>query len=339
MIRKKLINRSIVNLAIVVLTLVIAVSLAGAANLPGKGVKVTGTYPGVAQVLFQLNVTLEGLKQLGYEIEPLLELEMVTMHVAVAQGDADLLTNHWDPIHNHLYEKVGGAKTVSKLGVIIEGALQGYLIDKATAEKYGITNIDQLKDPEIAKLFDADGDGKADLTGCNPGWGCERVIEHHMDAYGLRDTVEHVQGSYFALMADTISRYKQGQPILYYTWTPQWVSGILVPEKDTVWLTVPFTALPKGQENAKTTLPDGRNLGHSIVKIWTFANKEFVDANPPAKRFLELVKIPIDDINAQNLLMKNGEDKPEDIDRHVKNWISAHQAQFDAWVEEAAAAK
>ena len=140
-------------------------------------------------------------------------------------------------------------------------------------------------------------------------------------------------------MADTISRYKQGQPILYYTWTPQWVSGILVPEKDTVWLTVPFTALPKGQEDAMTTLPDGRNLGHSIVKIWTFANKKFADENPPAKRFLELVKIPIDDINAQNLRMKNGEDKPEDIDRHVINWISANQAQFDAWVEEAAAAK
>jgi glycine betaine/proline transport system substrate-binding protein len=261
------------------------------------------------------------------------------MHVAVAQGDADLLTNHWDPIHNHLYEKVGGKDTVSKVGVIIEGALQGYLIDKATADKYGITSIDKLKDPEIAKLFDADGDGKADLTGCNPGWGCERVIEHHMDAYELRDTVTHVQGSYFALMADTIARYKQGQPILYFTWTPQWVSGILEPEKDTVWLTVPFTALPKGQEDAKTSLPDGRNLGHPIVKIWTFANKDFVDSNPSARRFLELVEIPIEDINAQNLRMKKGEDKPEDIDKHVKEWINAHQDQFDTWVKEAAAAK
>ena len=160
-----------------------------------------------------------------------------------------------------------------------------------------------------------------------------------MDAYGLRETVTHVQGSYFALMADTISRYKQGQPILYFTWTPQWVSGILEPEKDTVWLTVPHTALPKDQKDAKTVLPDGRNLGHPIVKIWTFANKAFVEANPPAKRFLELVKIPIEDINAQNLRMKNGEDKPDDIQKHVQEWIAAHQAEFDAWVKDAAAAK
>ncbi|OLT68771.1 hypothetical protein BI334_30540 [Moorena producens 3L] len=32
---------------------------------------------------------------------------------------------------------------------------------------------EQLKNPKIAKLFDSDGDGKANLTGCNPGWGME----------------------------------------------------------------------------------------------------------------------------------------------------------------------
>ncbi|MFD2883893.1 hypothetical protein ACFS4T_19240 [Pseudomonas lini] len=23
------------------------------------------------------------------------------------------------------------------------------------------------------------------MTGCNPGWGCELIIAHHMKAYGL----------------------------------------------------------------------------------------------------------------------------------------------------------
>ena len=52
-------------------------------------------------------------------------------------------------------------------GVYSDNAAQGYLIDKKTADQYKITNIGQFKDPKIAKLFDADGDGKADLTGCN----------------------------------------------------------------------------------------------------------------------------------------------------------------------------
>lgn len=51
-------------------------------------------------------------------------------------------------------------------GVFVTGAAQGYLIDK-TAEQYKITNIAQLKDPKIAKIFDTNGDGKADMMGCS----------------------------------------------------------------------------------------------------------------------------------------------------------------------------
>lgn len=91
------------------------------------------------------------------------------------------------------------------------------MIDKKTAEQYHITSIDQLKDPQIAKLFDTNNDGKADLTGCTRGWGCEAVINHQIDAYGLSKTVTHNQGNYAAMMADTIARYKEGKPVLYYT--------------------------------------------------------------------------------------------------------------------------
>ena len=67
----------------------------------------------------------------------------------------------------------------------------------------------------------------------------------------------HNQGSYSAIIADTIARYRQGQPIFYYTWTPYWVSGVLVPGKDVVWLQVPFSALPGERQEVDTSLPDG----------------------------------------------------------------------------------
>lgn len=62
---------------------------------------------------------------------------------------------------------VYGDKKFYREGVFVNGAAQGYLIDKKTADQYKITNIAQLKDPKIAKLFDTNGDGKADLTYCN----------------------------------------------------------------------------------------------------------------------------------------------------------------------------
>ncbi len=194
---------------LVAVLIMVGITVAGpvSADLPGKGKTVNPCYNGIAEELFQLVVVNKGLERLGYKVKKPLELEITAMHVAVGLGDADYNANSWVPLHNAFYEKVGGKDKVTRVGTLVEGAVQGYLIDKKTADKHGIKTINDLTDPDLAKLFDANGDGKADLTGCNPGWGCERVIEHHMDAYGLKKTVTHNQGSYFALIADTISRY------------------------------------------------------------------------------------------------------------------------------------
>ena len=69
-----------------------------------------------------------------------------------------------------------------------------------------VENLTQ-RDHVCIAVRDIDGDGKADLAGCTPGWGCEAVIEHQLDAFGLRDTVTHNQGSYSAIIADTITRF------------------------------------------------------------------------------------------------------------------------------------
>ena len=248
------------------------------------------------------------------------------------------MADHWNPLHVDFYEKAGGDAKLYREGVYSDGALQGYLIDKATADKYGIKSIDQLKDPAIAKLFDTDGDGKADLAGCNPGWGCEKVIEHHLDAYGLRGTVTHKQGSYAAIIADTIARHKQGQPIFYYTWTPYWVSGVLVPGKDVTWLQVPFSALPGERKNVDTALPDGSNYGFQANNQHIVANRAWTDANPAAAKLFAIMKLSNNDISAQNKRMRDGENKEADIERHVDGWIKAYNETYQGWLKQARAA-
>ncbi len=46
------------------------------------------------------------------------------------------------------------------------GGLQGYLVSKEHVDKYNINTLDDFKRPEVKKAFDANGDGKADLTAC-----------------------------------------------------------------------------------------------------------------------------------------------------------------------------
>ncbi|MDY7005208.1 MAG: glycine betaine/L-proline ABC transporter substrate-binding protein ProX [Cyanobacteriota bacterium] len=287
--------------------------------------------------LFQTNIVNIGLEKLGYKIEKPKQIGYPAIYISVANGDLDYSTVYYQPGSNHFFENAGGEEKLEGVGILTPNGIQGYQIDKKTADKYNITNIEQLKDSEIAKLFDSDGDGKANLVGCNAGWSCELIINHQLQAYELQDTVEHNLGEYTILLADAITRYQQGKPIIYFAYNPHWISSVLKPGEDVVWLEVPFTSFPESMKNMseKDTSADGKNFGFPVLQQRIFANKKFLEANPVAKRWFELVKISIADMNAESLRIKEGEDQPEDILRHAQEWVKNNQQEYDSWLETA----
>lgn len=313
-----------------------ALSAHAVSATPGEGIKIIPIFPPIAEERFRGDIALQGLRELGYKVQEPKETDYGVMMMALANGDADFTVHLWNKLHEKFYTQAGGDDVMVKTGEIMPGVLQGYLVDKKTAEAHNIKYITDLQKPEIAKLFDSDGDGKADLTGCNPGWGCELIIEHHMKAYGLQNTVHVNQGSYFALMADTITRYKEGKPILYFTWVPQWIANVLVEDKDVVWLEVPKTDLPDGKNDINTTY-NGKNLGFAVDKVQAVLNKDFAEKNPAALKFLTEMRITTADESAQNLKMQQGEKSAGDIKRHADEWITAHRQQFDEWLQAARA--
>lgn len=310
-------------------------SVSYAAQLPGSGIRVQPIQSTLSEETFQTLLVSKALTELGYEVKPRQEVDYNVAYLSVASGDATFLAVNWDQLHAEMYQGAGGDTKFYREGHYVTGAVQGYLIDKKTADQYHITNIAQLKDPNIAKLFDGNGNGKADLTGCAPGWGCEATINHQLQTYGLNQTVEHNQGNYNAIIADTIMRYKEGKPILYYTWTPYWVSDVLKPGRDVVWLQVPFSALPGENGDLDTELANGRNYGFPANTMKIVANKQFAQQNPAAAKLFAVMQLPISDVNAQNLRMRQGDDADADIERHVDGWIAAHRVIFDSWLDSA----
>lgn len=303
-------------------------------NLPGEGITVQPVQSTIAEETFQTLIVNKAMEALGYTVKPTQEVDYNVGFTAIANGDSTYLAVNWDPQHKDKYALAGGDAKFYRQGNYVTNAAQGYLIDKKTADKYNITNLGQLKDPKIAKLFDADGDGKADLTGSEPGWTTESIINHQIQAYGLQDTVTHQQGSYSALIADTITRYNNGESVLYYGWVPYWVSGVLVPGKDVIWLQVPFSAMPEGLDQ-NTELANGQNYGFQINNMRIVANKKFAQANPAAAKLFAIMTISINDVSQQNLMMRQGQNKPADIEAHANAWIKAHQKQFDSWITQA----
>lgn len=313
-------------------------SVHAAADLPGKGIRVLPLQSSLAEETFQTILVTRALKKLGYDVQPIKEVQYPLAHLAVANGDATFMANHWNPHHSEFYKSAGGDAKLSRKGMYLAGAAQGYMIDKKTADTYKIRDLSQLSDPKLAKLFDTTGDSKANLIGPSAGWGGEAVVSHQITAFKLSDTVTYTQGDYTALIADTVARFKQGKPVLFYAWTPYWLSNVLRPNQEVVWLEVPFSAMPGVQAGMDTKQANGKNYGFPLNNEYIVGNKTFVEKNPAAGKLFEVMSVPIDDISKQNRLMNEGQNQQQDVERHVDGWIKAHQKTFDGWVAQAMAA-
>jgi glycine betaine/proline transport system substrate-binding protein len=315
-----------------------------AQHLPGKGVKVQPARATWNTGYFQEALVRAALGELGYNVKNPKELQNPLFYQSLALGDVDYWANGWFPVHEGQLPKNFYDKG-EKVGYVVKsGGLQGYLVSKKDAEKFNIKSLDDFKRPEVKEAFDANGDGKADLTACPAGWGCEQTITHHLDVYDLKEHVNPIKASYSASMADALARYNSGKPVFFYTWAPNWTIFKFKPGEDVVWINVPEiipTEAQKDQVDRLTAsgitgaVSDPINLGFVVADIRIVANKKFLAENPAAKEFFKQFTLPLDDINAQNTLMEKGEKSQKDIERHAQEWIKKNQETWNSWLEAA----
>jgi glycine betaine/proline transport system substrate-binding protein len=263
---------------------------------------------------------------------------------AVAFGDVDYWAHGWMPNHKNQLPKNfnEGAEIVGYL--IKAGGLQGYLVSKQEVEELNIKSLDDFKRPEVKERFDENGDGKADLVACPPGWGCEKVITHHFEAYNLDPHINPLKAQYAAGIADALARYRDGGPVFFYTWAPNWTVNKFEPGKDVMWVNVPEIVPLGTQAEAKERMTvsgiegavtDPVKLGFVVSDIRIVASKDFLNDNPAASKLFEIMTIPVADVNAQNNKMFEGENTWKDIERHVDEWIEENQDKWNGWLEEA----
>jgi glycine betaine/proline transport system substrate-binding protein len=317
--------------------------------MPGEGVTVR---PGRAnwntgyfhEALYSL-----ALEQLGYDVQEHQELDNAIFYQSLANGDLDFWANGWFPLHDQFEDTWSQGAEIA--GTVIKGGgMQGYLVDKASVEEFGIMTLADFAKPEIKAAFDHDGDGKADLYGCSDGWGCNKVIEYQIEAFELSDHINHNTGQYDAMFAEVKARHANGESVLYYASTPgiTLTEGFgLVPGSDVTWIEVPSFAHPviKHEWMVKIYGVEGcvryHNpcfLGFAANDIQIVANSKFLAGNPAAKRLFEVMNLSLGDVLAQNNRMEAGENSQEDIDNHAKEWAAINEQVWNNWLNQARSA-
>jgi glycine betaine/proline transport system substrate-binding protein len=323
-----------VLLVSVAIGLLATVSAADDSQKPGEGKTIEPARATWTTGFFLEAVYSRALEDLGYEVKDPKKLSNPIFYQALVNGDVDFWANGWFPLHNtqipkDFFDKASIAGTVAK-----GGALQGYLVSKKAADQFEIKSLADFKRPEVKKAFDANGDGKADLVACPPGWGCEKAITQHLDDYGLNDHINAIKASYTASMADALARFNNDEPILFYTWTPNWTVYKLKPGEDVMWINVPDESVEEAS-GIPGAVTDPIRMGFPPNDIQVCANQAFLKENPAAARLFQVMSIPLEDIARQNNRMNEGENTEKDVERHVTEWKTSHQETWEGWLEEA----
>lgn len=337
-------KRIIQYLLVLACALSLTTSALASAEKPGKGVTVR---PGRATWntgYFQEALVRKGLEELGYKVKRPKDLANPIFYQALVLGDLDYWANGWFPTHNAQLPKDFAEKAESFGYVVKAGGLQGYLVSKKAAEQFNIQSLEDFKRPEVKAAFDQNGDGKADLTACPAGWGCEKTIAHHMETYGLDEHINPIKAAYAASMAQTLATYQSGKPVFFYTWAPNWTIFKLKPAEDVVWINVPEIKPSEAQRDSVNRMvvtdvvgavSNPVKLGFVVSDIRIVANKTFAQKNPAARAFFEAFTLPLVDINEQNTRMQQGEDSKKDIERHVAEWIDTNKGKWNGWLDAA----
>ena len=336
-------------------------------ELPGEGVSFTMARADWSSGYFHAALFRELLQMLGYEVSNPADKELPVnlAYLGMAQGDIDFWANSWFPNHNswlqnHLPDGTQVGDHVSRIGSALEAsALQGYLIDRAFAEEYGITTLDDLnRNPEAIAYYDLDdyhpGDGVADVFGCPVAWTCDDVMQSQIAFSGWKN-IKQVRVGYETMFADVTARINKGRPAIIYAWTPSTYGTILRPGDNVFWLGIEEVlddSNPLDMDGgegldqrpgvadidadacpAVNTLGECR-LGFKVADIVVTARNDLIETHPAAAKLFEVVKLNVVDVSLWILELADGED-PVDL---ARRWISDNQAQVDAWLEEAKAA-
>jgi glycine betaine/proline transport system substrate-binding protein len=171
-------------------------------------------------------------ENLGLEIDttPTGSVPVVWEAMGRGRGDIDMQPEVWLPNQQGLVSKYVKNKGTVKLGLHPYKATQGLCVTKLTREKYGVKSIYDLLNPEIADIFDTNGDGKGELYIGPNGWMSTNIEKVRARDFGYGEIYELQVMEEAAAMAKLDTAVAKGKPFVFSCYSPHhsWILHELV---------------------------------------------------------------------------------------------------------------
>ncbi len=161
---------------------------------------------------------------LGYQVR-IVESDDPGIFEAMHEGKGriDVLTDLWKLNQADQWAKyIEGYQTVVVNDQPYIGQ-QGLFIPGYIQDRYQIQSVYDLANPEVAKLFDSDQDGKGEYWSGALGWSSTHVEQVKAKSYGYDKYFKPQISSDRAFKAKLKAAFEKRTGILFYYWTPEWI--------------------------------------------------------------------------------------------------------------------
>lgn len=152
--------------------------------------------------------------------------DQAAIFAAMDKGDGsiDVHPDLWMPVQSERWAKFiakGSRESVLVNDKPYTGN-DGLYIPGFIQDQYGVTRLEQLADPEIAKLFDRDGSGKGAYWPGAPGWNGVNLETVRAKSYGYNKTFKPFVVSDAVMKAELAKTFAtKSKPFVLYYWEPE----------------------------------------------------------------------------------------------------------------------
>ncbi|MDE0058881.1 MAG: hypothetical protein OXP07_12225 [Defluviicoccus sp.] len=285
-------------------------------------------WPSAAATANILKVVLED--NLGVQVE----LQNGTNPVIFEAMDTGSMHVHpevWLPNQANLHAKYVTTRGTVRMSPNGVPSFQGMCVTKLTAERTGIADISDLADPEMAKNFDTNGDGRGEVWVGASGWASTNIEKIRAKSYGYDETMELLELDEALAMANLDAAVAKKANHVFYCYTPNHMFALYdlailkEPKHDaSKWVVIQPTDDPEWLE--KSSAPVAWDLAYLHVHYAASLEK----SHPEAAALLSKVKLTTDQVSHMTfgLVVK----KMSAAD-YAKQWAKENAELVDSWMK------
>lgn len=283
-------------------------------------------WPSVQATAQVLKVALE--TKLGLEVE-LQDGSNESVFDAMDAGTMHVHPEAWLPNVDHLRREFVIAKKTVKMHPSGATGTQGMCVTKGTAERTGIKELKDLRNPDIAKKFDTDGDGKGEVWIGAEGWGSTPIERIRARSYGYDQTMtlrvmEEVDGH-----AEVAAAVEQEKDIVFFCYTPHHIFAaydlvvLSEPEYDAKkWVIVPPSPTPGWLEKSSAS------VAWDTARLHVSYAVSLETSQPEAAAMLANVSLSTDTLTAMTYALTVEKQDPGEF---AAMWVEKNQGIVDGW--------